>query len=123
MWYAESRLRLLEQASQIRNGNRFLPPMLIPRNRATQVGTGLPQLRNQCLNLVLLVLVGIELERLFELLHRLGSIALLRVSHPQVEAIGRLVRIFGDQLLEDIDGVVRQALLQVDPAESVGDLR
>src|ERR1039458_6688830 len=98
-------------------GSRFLPPMLIPRNSATRVGTRLPQLRNQRLNLTLLVRQGIELERFLELLHRLGLIALLRVSHSQVEAIGRVVRLFGDQVLEDIDSVVRQALFQVDPAE------
>src|ERR1035441_8817773 len=83
------------------------------RSLATSsLGARLPQLRNQRLNLTLLVRRRIELERFLELLHRLGSVALLRVSHPQVEAIRRLVRLFGHQVLEDIDGVVRQSLLE-----------
>src|ERR1035437_602255 len=96
------------------------------RYRATgprKLATGLPQTRNQLLNLILLVLGRIVLQRFLKLIERPRFIALLRVCHPQVETISRVVRLFGYQILEDFDGVVRQVLLQVDPAEGVGDLK
>jgi len=49
-------------------------------------------------------------------------VAFLRVRHAQVKAergvVGRLVH----QRLEDLDGVVAEVLLQVDPAQRVGHL-
>src|SRR5579883_282021 len=77
----------------------------------------------QRLDLLPLFLRRVVLQRVVQLLDRLRFVALLRKRHAEVIAKGRLVRRPLHQVAENLDGVIGQVLLQVDPAERVRDLR
>src|SRR6202030_2216029 len=59
----------------------------------------------------------------FELLLSPWLIALLEQSHSEMIVERRIVRLLRGQFPENLNGVVAQALLDIDPSECVRDIR
>ena len=61
-------------------------------------------------------------KRGLQLLFGVYLVALLIERHPEMIAVGRVIRRAGNVVAEDLERVVRQILLQINPPQRIGDL-